>query len=345
MCADSAIRFVSEITCLHHHRVRRVVSFNFWADNEPFHRRGSAPLEDNRMHRFWHPAAQCLLGGIGLVSLTFVCYRLHSNLATTGFLLVIVVSLPSLIGNFVSSIIISLIAVLCLAYIAPPNNSFRVDDPLDVVAIGAFLTTSLIIALLVSKLRKMAEVALLTVSYRVVEAEEQERQRFAEDLHEDIGQRLSLLAIEIDQLKTDFLNQTIEARSRMDAAYKQILERLADVKALAHELHSARLEYLDLAAVMRSFCAEFGERKGVEIDFTSHGLSSFTPPDISLCLFRVLQEALQNALRHSGVRQFDVQLQGTSGEIQLLVRESAWALLSNRQRRALGLVSTTCRSG
>jgi signal transduction histidine kinase len=289
------------------------------------------------MHKFWRSAALSLFGGIGMVSLTFACYRLHLNLATAGFLFVVVISLLSLTGNVPSSIIASIIAVVCLAYIAPPANSVRVDNPLDAVAIIAFLTTSLLIAGLVSKLRKMADVALSSVSHRVIEAEEQERKRFAKDLHEDIGQRLSLLAIEIGQLKTDFPNQAIEVRSRMDAVIKQTLELLADVKALAHELHSPRLEYLDLAAFMRSFCVEFGERKKVEIDFTSQGLPSFVPPDISLCLFRALQEALQNAVKHSGVRQFDVQLQGTSSEIQLVVRESGVGFNVEAAKMGIGL--------
>jgi signal transduction histidine kinase len=86
-------------------------------------------------------------------------------------------------------------------------------------------------------------------------------------------------------------------------------------------LHSPKLGYLGLAAVMRSFCAEFGERKRIQIGFRSHGLPSFVPPDISVCLFRVLQEALRNAMKHSGTRQFDVQLDGTSDEIHLMVSE------------------------
>jgi signal transduction histidine kinase len=72
---------------------------------------------------------------------------------------------------------------------------------------------------------------------------------------------------------------------------------------------------------MRSFCKEFGEQKRVEIGFRSQGLPNVVPPDISLCLFRVLQAALHNAAEHSGVREFDVQLNGTSDEIHLLVSD------------------------
>ena len=122
--------------------------------------------------------------------------------------------------------------------------------------------------------RKRAEEALSCMNRRVIEAEERERNRIAKDLHEDIGQRLALLAIAIEQLKNDLPDQAVELLERMDAVWKKTLEILTDVKASAHELYSPRLEYLGIAAVMRTFCEEFGERKKVEIDFKSHGLPS-----------------------------------------------------------------------
>ena len=158
---------------------------------------------------------------------------------------------------------------------------------------------------------------------RVIEAEERERNRIAKDLHEDVGQRLALLAIAVEQLKNDLPHQAVELLDRMDAVWKQTMEILTDVKASAHELYSPRLEYLGIAAVMRSFCEEFGERKRVEIDFSSHALPNLVLlPDVSICLFRVLQEALHNGVKHSGVQKFEVQLWGVSDEIHLTVSDS-----------------------
>jgi PAS domain S-box-containing protein len=188
--------------------------------------------------------------------------------------------------------------------------------------------------------RKQAESALADVNRRAIEAEERENNRIARDLHEDIGQRLALLAIEIERLKTEAPNQTIEIRGRMEAVWKRTLEIFTDVKASAHELHSPRLEYLGLAAVMSSFCEELGERKRVKIDFRNHGLPSLVRPDVSICLFRVLQEALYNGLKHSGVLQFEVQLWGTSDEIRLTVRDSGtgFDLEAASKGRGLGLI-------
>ena len=187
--------------------------------------------------------------------------------------------------------------------------------------------------------RKRAEEALSCMNRRVIEAEERERNRIAKDLHEDVGQRLALLAVGIDQLKNHLPNRTVELLDRMDAVRKQTLEILTDVKASAHELYSPRLEYLGVAAVMRIFCEEFGERKKVEIDFRSHGLPSLVQPEVSICLFRVLQEALHNGVKHSGVKKFEVQLWGASDAIHLTVRDSGAGFDTDaaRKGRALGL--------
>jgi PAS domain S-box-containing protein len=189
--------------------------------------------------------------------------------------------------------------------------------------------------------RKRAEEAVSCMNRRVIEAEERERHRIARDLHEDIGQRLALLAIEIGQLKTEAPTQSVEVRSRMDALWKRTLEILTDVKASAHELHSPRLEYLGIPAVMRSFCEEFGERKKVKIDFTSEGLLSSVVPEVSICLFRVLQEALHNGVMHSGVHKFQVQLWATLDEVHLTVTDSGagFDVVAPNKGRGLGLIS------
>jgi signal transduction histidine kinase len=115
----------------------------------------------------------------------------------------------------------------------------------------------------------------------------------------------------------------------------------ADTQSLSHELHSAKLQYLGIAAAMRGFCREFGEQQKVEIDFKAHDLPSPLSPDISLCLFRVLQEALHNSVKHSGIRHIEVRLWGTSGEIQLTVKDSGAGFDREAAKtgRGLGLIS------
>ena len=169
--------------------------------------------------------------------------------------------------------------------------------------------------------RKLADEALANVSRRLIEAQEQERNRIGRELHDDIGQRLAMLAIELEQLQVNPPNLS-EILGRMGELQKQTLEIAANIQSLSHELHSAKLQYLGIAAAMRGFCQEFGKQKKMEIDFRADDLPSALPPDISLCLFRVLQEALHNSAKHSGVRSFEVRLWGTSGEVHLTVGDS-----------------------
>jgi PAS domain S-box-containing protein len=169
--------------------------------------------------------------------------------------------------------------------------------------------------------RKLAEKALANVSRKLIEAQEQERTRIGRELHDDIGQRLAMLAVELEQLRQSPPHSS-ELPGRIGELQKQTSEIAADIQSLSHELHSAKLQYLGIAAAMRGFCQEFGKQHKVEIDFQTHDLPIPLPPDISLCLFRVLQEALHNSAKHSGVRHFEVGLWGTSDEIHLTVKDS-----------------------
>jgi PAS domain S-box-containing protein len=188
--------------------------------------------------------------------------------------------------------------------------------------------------------RKLAEAALANVSRKLIEAQEQERTRIGRELHDDIGQRLAMIAIELQQLHGDPLVLP-EVRRRMDKLQKQTSEIADDIQSLSHELHSAKLQYLGIAAAMRGFCLEFGQQQKVEIDFTSLDLPNPLSPDISLCLFRVLQEALHNSAKHSGVRHFEVRLWGTSDEIHLTVKDSGAGFdrEAAKTSRGLGLIS------
>jgi PAS domain S-box-containing protein len=188
--------------------------------------------------------------------------------------------------------------------------------------------------------RKLAEAALASVSGRLIEAQEQERSRIGRELHDDIGQRLALLAIKLQELHNDPLILP-GVRSRTGEIQKQISEISADIQSLAHELHSAKLQYLGIAGALRGFCREFGEQQKVEVDFQTHDLPSPLSADTSLCFFRVLQESLYNAVKHSGGRHFEVRLWGTSDEIHLTVRDSGVGFDREavKESGGLGLIS------
>ena len=184
--------------------------------------------------------------------------------------------------------------------------------------------------------RKQAEEALSGMTRKLVEAQEHERARIARELHDDINQRLAMLALELEQLK----EYPSEVESRVQELRKQTTDISNDVQALSHDLHSSQLEYLGAVAGMKSWCKEFAERQKLEIDFRS-GVSSLLPRELGVSLFRVLQEALQNVLKHSGVRRVEAQLREESGEIHLVVIDSGrgFDVEAAKQGKGLGLTS------
>jgi PAS domain S-box-containing protein len=188
--------------------------------------------------------------------------------------------------------------------------------------------------------RKEAESAFASVSRRLITTQEQERTRIARELHDDIGQRLSLLAFELQQLQEGSLN-LIEVRERIEELEKQTSEIVCGIQSLSHELHSSKLEYLGIAAAMRGFCKEFSEQKKIEICFENHDLPGTLPPDVALCFFRVLQEALNNSAKYSGAHRFDVELWATPHEVRLTVSDSGagFDVRAAKDGRGLGLIS------
>lgn len=164
--------------------------------------------------------------------------------------------------------------------------------------------------------RKLAEGTLANVNRRLIEAQERERTRIGRELHDDINQRLAMLALELEQMQSN----PSEVQTRLPELRKQTAELSNDVQALSHELHSSKLEYLGVVPGIKSWCKEFGEHQKMQIDFKSD-VSSVVPFEIGICLFRVLQESLHNAAKHSAVKRIEVRLQEVPNEIHLIVTD------------------------
>jgi len=188
---------------------------------------------------------------------------------------------------------------------------------------------------------KLAEEALAGVGRRLIEAHEEERTWLARELHDDINQRIAFLAIQLDQ----WFQHPHSSEAEVPDHIRQVLQQLSDlgkdVQALSHRLHSSKLEYLGIVSAASSFCKELSEQQKVEIDFSHAGIPRSLPKEISLCFFRVLQEALQNAVKHSRERHFKVELHRTSGEIELTVSDQGVGFdqKDSMDRRGLGLIS------
>jgi len=189
---------------------------------------------------------------------------------------------------------------------------------------------------------KRAEEMLSNQSRRLIEAQEAERARIARELHDDIGQRLVLLSMALQQLQQSAdpagdLQQSVAALSRETA------DIATDVQALSHELHSYKLRLLGVVPAIRDFCSEVAARHKVEVTFTHQDVPGTVPPDIALCVFRVLQEALQNAVRHSAAARFAVNLESTAKALTLTVRDDGCGFNPESVSRDRGLGLTSMR--
>jgi PAS domain S-box-containing protein len=187
--------------------------------------------------------------------------------------------------------------------------------------------------------RKLAEESLATIGRKLIEAHEAERTWIGRELHDDINQRLALLAITLDRWSHDASTNEVTELVRHTRA--RITEIAQDVQGLSHRLHSSKLDYLGLVTAAKSFCRELSEKTKVEIVFEHAGIPHALSKEVSLCLFRILQEGLQNAVKHSGVRSFSVDLQGTEESIELTVADFGNGFEEQEAftRHGLGLIS------
>ncbi len=187
--------------------------------------------------------------------------------------------------------------------------------------------------------RKVAEETLADLERRLLDAQEQERSRIARELHDDINQRIAILGWELQSW-----DRTVE-EPETGSFIASVIERLArigiDIQAISRQLHSSHLEYLGLATAAEVLCKDLRKQQQAEIGFSCAGIRADVPKDISLCLFRVLQEALQNAIKHSGARRFGVELMGDSTGIRLVVTDDGAGFDQQRmdKRNGLGLIS------
>jgi PAS domain S-box-containing protein len=193
--------------------------------------------------------------------------------------------------------------------------------------------------------RRVAQEALSGMSRKLIEAHEQERAWIARELHDNINQEIGLLAVNLDRVKQELSPLSPANSRRFKDIHARIVALGSDVQALSHRLHSSKLEYLGLAAAASSLCRELSEQHEVQIDFRSESMPEELSEAISLCLFRVLQEALQNAIKHSGTQRFEVSLRGKANSIELTVRD--WGIgfspVKAMENRGLGLTSMSER--
>lgn len=187
---------------------------------------------------------------------------------------------------------------------------------------------------------RLANEALSNLSGKLMEIQEQERAWIARELHDDIAQRMVGLAMQLHSV-AQVLPSTTSEHVRIQKTCDQAAALVHDLRLISYHLHSSRLELLGLASAAEGLCQELSKQHDVEIDFSHDGVPEDLSKDIALCLYRVLQEALNNAIRHAGARHFMVALRGTPARIHLQVTDRGVGFDPELKRgsHGLGLIS------
>jgi PAS domain S-box-containing protein len=188
--------------------------------------------------------------------------------------------------------------------------------------------------------QKKEEVARSELSGRLIQAQEQERLRIARELHDDINQRLAILAGGLRQLESSpFIDGSQYSQIKLLCSLAD--ELVSDVQHLSHQLHSSKLQYLGLASAIRAACREFSQRHGIEVECIAPELGKNVGMDTSLCLFRIVQESLHNVAKHSQSRHVRVELVAEPSVLRLQVTDDGvgFDTTDPRHSQGLGLVS------
>lgn len=187
---------------------------------------------------------------------------------------------------------------------------------------GMTLESLLIVMLFVEvRKRRTSERISKELSGRLIHATEEERQRVARELHDDFAQRLALLSIGLDALPQKSLADRRPLHQKVQELGEKVKELAGDVHNLSHRLHSSKLQLLGLKAALVEVCGQVSRQHNLDIQVQAGDLSSKLSDDLTLCFYRVAQEALNNAVKHSHSTRIEVKLGDGGGHLWMRIKD------------------------
>jgi len=182
-----------------------------------------------------------------------------------------------------------------------------------------------------------AEKEIQGLTARLINAQEEERTRLARELHDDLSQQIAALSIATSNLKADIPEEQAGARAQSDRLQQNLAGLAEGIRRLSHELHPAVLEHAGLAAALRAYCSEFSSLTGVRVALEVEGSFGGVPSAVSLCIYRIVQEALQNVAKHARVTDASVQLRRSPEILSLSIADLGAGMAPDRTGAAAGL--------
>lgn len=185
------------------------------------------------------------------------------------------------------------------------------------------------------------EAQLIDLTTKLLSAQEQERQRIARELHDDITQQLAVLAVEIGSLNR-IEQSDAPTKAHIENLRKAAAQLAEDIHQFAYRLHPSLLEHLGLEAAIRDHVDDFSRRSGLKVRYVQRDVPQSVPMDVGTCLYRVTQECLQNVLKHAEASDVLVRLLGTTRGIGVCIHDNGKGFDPEPARsasRGLGLIS------
>jgi signal transduction histidine kinase len=217
----------------------------------------------------------------------------------------------------------------------------RYRTEIILVGVAVLLAQSTLIVLLLLQIgkRRRSDETVRRLTRRLIHAGEDERRHLARELHDDIGQRLSLVSVELGSLNWSRAASREDGDQKFEEALGELQAAISDVHNLSHRLHSSKLEHLGLRDALRELCQQIAKRHGLQLDLQIDEISADLNRDVSLCFYRVAQEALSNVVKHSSSSRAAVRLVVSRGVLRLQVMDEGSGFEPMKTPSGLGMVT------
>ncbi len=200
------------------------------------------------------------------------------------------------------------------------GTEFPAEASISKVVIGDKTTFTVIVRDITDRLRTERQLQSLTIE--LMTAQEEERRRIARELHDDINQRLALLAIEMGNVECDPAMMTDQARRTVQSLAQRLAAISDDVRRMAYQFHPSILDDLGLTAALRHMAEEWSASTGIKVVVVQEEITDPLPQAVASCLYRVAQESLANVIRHARASRVEIELTCDGREVTLSIRDS-----------------------
>jgi signal transduction histidine kinase len=178
------------------------------------------------------------------------------------------------------------------------------------------------------------------LSGRLIHAQEEERSRIARELHDDINQQLALIGIKIQRLMQDLPKTDASVHARLEEIWEKTHDASQDVQRISHRLHSSKLQLLGLVVALRGLFQEFTLQYQIAGETQFGDVPTVVESEVSLTLFRVAQEVLRNAGKHSQAKNIRMELTAETGGLLLRITDDGVGFdVGEKPNFGLGMIS------